>query len=205
MKKKIVIIIIGIIVIGIYYFGFLNYTFSKSTKTNFVYYSPYKVLFNHLKINELTDTILVQNRTKIFGCGTAYHMYKKELNKSGLHKFHEKYGTVLPNLELTNLFEKNHNVKILWINTGLEGELFQLEDTILHNNKELEKRLIAEKTFICFDDTPKSLDSVTVTLLVNYKNLKKTILKSFDLSKNRSEWVIDKEYEKEIKDKQLNN
>lgn len=161
--------------------------------------SPYRIFFNQLKINKLTDTILVQNRTKIFGCGTAYVMYENELKKKGLHKFYNKYGNVLDDLELINSFERNNAVKILWINRGNEGELFQFQDSSLHLNEKLEKRLIAQKVFLSFDDTPKSLDSVNLTVLINFKDTNKVILKSFDLSKNRNKWQIDKQTERQIK------
>ena len=110
---------------------------NNKPKVKFVKNSPYEIFFNQLKINKLTDTILVQNRTKVFGCGTAYVMYEDELNKNGLIKFYEVYGTILDNSEFLNVFAKNNNVKILWIERGNEGELFQLEDSILHKNKNL--------------------------------------------------------------------
>jgi hypothetical protein len=172
---------------------------NNKSKAKIVENSPYEIFFNQLKINKLTDTILVQNRTKIFGCGTAYSMYEDELNKNGVFKFYEKYGTVLDNSEFLNLFAKNNNVEILWIERGNEGGLFQLEDSFLHKNKNLEKRLIAEKTFLSFDDRPKSLDSLSLTVLINFRNFNKTILKSFDLSNRQNNWKIDKQNEQEIK------
>ena len=172
---------------------------NNKPKVKFVKNSPYEIFFNQLKINKLTDTILVQNRTKVFGCGTAYVMYEDELNKNGLIKFYEVYGTILDNSEFLNVFSKNNNVKILWIERGNEGELFQLEDSILHKNKNLEKRLIAEKAFLSFDDTPKTMDSLNLTVVINFRNLNKTILKSYDLSKRQNYWKIDKQNEQEIK------
>ena len=160
--------------------------------------SPYEIFFNQLKINQLTDTILVQNKTKIFGCGTGYVMYHEDLKESGLSKFYEKYGTVLDNQELLKVFEKNNNLKILWIERGNEGELFQLEDSVLHNNKKLEIRLMSEKAFLVFDETPKSLDSLNITVTIEFSNTNKILLKSFDLSQNKY-WKIDKQTEQEFK------
>ncbi|RRJ90544.1 hypothetical protein EG240_08405 [Paenimyroides tangerinum] len=146
----------------------------------------------------MTDTILVQNKTKIFGCGTGYVMYHEDLKESGLSKFYEKYGTVLDNQELLKVFEKNNNLKILWIERGNEGELFQLEDSVLHNNKKLEIRLMSEKAFLVFDETPKSLDSLNITVTIEFSNTNKILLKSFDLSQNKY-WKIDKQTEQEFK------
>lgn len=160
--------------------------------------SPYEIFFNQLKISQLTDTILVQNKTKIFGCGTGYVMYHEDLKESGLSKFYEKYGTVLDNQELLKVFEKNNNLKILWIERGNEGELFQLEDSVLHNNKKLEIRLMSEKAFLVFDETPKSLDSLNITVTIEFSNTNKILLKSFDLSQNKY-WKIDKQTEQEFK------
>ena len=160
--------------------------------------SPYEIFFNQLKISQLTDTILVQNKTKIFGCGTGYVMYHEDIKESGLSKFYEKYGTVLDNQELLKVFEKNNNLKILWIERGNEGELFQLEDSVLHNNKKLEIRLMSEKAFLVFDETPKSLDSLNITVTIEFSNTNKILLKSFDLSQNKN-WKIDKQTEQEFK------
>ena len=161
--------------------------------------SPYKIFFKQLKLKNLTDTILVQNRTKIFGCGTASVMYEEELNKKGLNKFYNEYGTILDDLELIKLFEKNNNIKILWINRGNEGELFELKDSTLHKNKKFEQRLIAQKTFVEFDDEPISLDRVKLTVLINPRNSDKVIIKSFDLSKKGKIWTLDKQNQQEVK------
>lgn len=185
--------------INILCFIFICSCDNTKLKEKFVEKSPYEIFFNELKIDNLTDTILVQNRTKIFGCGTAYVMYEDEINKKGTNKFYEKYGTVLDNKEITKLFEKKNKVKILWINRGNEGELFQLEDLNLHKNIKLEKRLIAEKTFLSFDDSPKSLDSLNITVIIDDRNTNKTILQSFDLSKSRNNWKIYKQNEQEVK------
>lgn len=172
---------------------------NSKTETKNVENSPYKTFFNELKIDNLTDTILVQNQTKIFGCGTAAVMYEEEIRKNGVDKFYEKYGTVIENEELINSFAKKNNVEILWINRGNEGELFQLEDSILHKNTKLEKRLIAEKTFLSFDASPKSLDSLNITVMINDRNKNKIALQSFDLSRSRNNWKIDKQNVEEIK------
>lgn len=170
-----------------------------NSKQKIVENSPYEIFFNQLKIDKLTDTILVQNRTKVFGCGTAFVMHNDELTKSGLNKYYEKYGTVLSNLSNIDSFAKRNNVKILWITRGNEGELFQLSDSILHNNSKLEKRLIAEKTFLTFDDNPKSLDSVTIDVMINHRKQNKVIFKTFELSKNKNIWKIDKQNDEEMK------
>lgn len=170
-----------------------------NSKQKIVENSPYEIFFNQLKIDKLTDTILVQNRTKVFGCGTAFVMHNDELTKSGLNKYYEKYGTVLSNLSNVDSFAKRNNVKILWITRGNEGELFQLSDSILHNNSKLEKRLIAEKTFLTFDDNPKSLDRVKIDVMINHRNKNTVILKTFELSKNKNIWKIDKQNDEEMK------
>lgn len=161
--------------------------------------SPYKIFFNELKINNLTDTILVQNQTKIFGCGTATVMYEEEIKNKGIDKFYKKYGTVVDDRELINSFAKKNNVKILWIYRGIEGELLQLEDSALHKNTKLEKRLLAEKTFLSFDDDPKTLDSLNITVLSNNPTENKMLSHSFDLSKSKNVWKIDRRNEEIIK------
>lgn len=170
---------------------------TKKNQTFVADSSPYDVFFKQLKIDHLTDTILVQNQTKIFGCGTGHMMYYDELAKNGLYKFYDKYETVLDNEEHISLFERKNKVKILWISRGNEGELFQLYDSTLHANQKLEKRLIAEKTFLMFDENPTAMDSVNITVMINYHS--KVILKSFDLSKNEGQWRIDKQDETETK------
>lgn len=170
---------------------------TKKNQTFVADSSPYDVFFKQLKIDHLTDTILVQNQTKIFGCGTGHMMYYDELAKNGLYKFYDKYETVLDSEEHISLFERNNKVKILWISRGNEGELFQLYDSTLHANQKLEKRLIAEKTFLMFDENPTAMDSVNITVMINYHS--KVILKSFDLSKNEGQWRIDKQDETETK------
>ncbi len=155
--------------------------------------SPYKIFFQYLKLDKLTDTILVQNRTKVFGCGTAYMEYKNKLEKSGLDIFYKKYGNILSDRKLFSIFERKHNVKILWIERGNEGELFQLEDTLLHKNTDLEKRLIKEKTYIEFNENPTSMNNVTINVSIykaNRTELKNR--KSFELIENKGEWKIDK-------------
>ena len=172
---------------------------NSETKTKNVENSPYKIFFNELKIDNLTDTILVQNQTKLFGCGTAVAMYEEEILSKGIGKFYEKYGTVVDDRELINSFAKKNNVKILWIYRGIEGELLQLEDSILHKNTQLEKRLLAEKTFLSFDDDPKTLDSLNISV-TSYSPPKNTsILYSFDLSKNKNAWKLDKQNEQIVK------
>lgn len=172
---------------------------NSETKTKNVENTPYKIFFNELKINNLTDTILVQNQTKLFGCGTAIAMYEEEIKSKGIDQFYEKYGTVVDDRELINSFAKKNNVKILWIYRGIEGELLQLEDSILHKNTQLEKRLLAEKTFLSFDDNPKTLDSLNISV-TSYNPPKNTsFLYSFDLSKNKNAWKLDKQNEQIVK------
>lgn len=171
----------------------------NNSETKNVENSPYKIFFNELKINDLTDTILVQNQTKIFGCGTAAVMYEEEIKSKGIDQFYEKYGTVIDNQELLNSFAKMNNVKILWIYRGNEGELMQLEDSILHKNAHLEKRLLAEKTFLSFDDVPKTLDSLNISVKSYSPRKNTTFLYSYDLSKNKNGWKIDKQNEEIVK------
>lgn len=171
---------------------------TKKDQTLAVDQSPYDVFFEQLKIDQLTDTVLVQNQTKIFGCGTAMVMYQQELEKNGMHKFYEKYGTVIDNAAHISYFERKNKVKILWISRGNEGELFQLEDSTLHANEKLETRLLAEKTFISFDENPSAMDSVLITVMVDYHS--KVLLKSIELSKNAGQWRIDKEEATETTD-----
>lgn len=172
---------------------------NSETKTKNVENSPYKMFFNELKINNLTDTILVQNQTKLFGCGTAAVMYEEDIRSRGIDQFYEKYGTVIDNQELLNSFAKNNNVKILWIYRGNEGEVIQLEDSILHKNAQLEKRLLAEKTFLSFDDDPKTLDSLTISVSSYNPPKNTTSLYSFDLSNNKNGWKIDNRNEQIVK------
>lgn len=172
---------------------------NSETKTKNVENSPYKIFFNELTIDNLTDTILVQNQTKIFGCGTAAVMYEDDIKNKGIDQFYEKYGTVIDNQELLDTFAKKNNVKILWIYRGNEGELMQLEDSILHKNAQLEKRLLAEKTFLSFDDVPKTLDSLTINVSNYHPPKKTTSLYSFDLSNNKNGWKIDKRTEQIVK------
>lgn len=173
----------------------MNYKpISKRKKVCVKINSPYKTIFNHLKLEHLTDTVLIQNRTKVFGCGTAYRDYENELEKSGLYKFYDEYGNILSDRKLFSVFERKHNVKILWIERGNEGELFQLEDTLLHKNTNLENRLIREKTYIEFDENPTSMNDVTINILIYTDNKTEwKIRKSFELTKKMGKWRVDKE------------
>ncbi len=167
----------------------------KDSKKCYLCIAIRQLFFKHLKIENLSDTILVQNRTKIFLCPTAAGMYQEELIKKDLGKFYEKYGSVLDNPKLIQLFEKNNKVKILWINSGNEGELFQLEDSALHKNKKLENRLIKEKAFLIFDETPKSIDTVSLSVTIIYPKIEKAVLKTYNLSKSNENWKIDSQME----------
>ena len=168
-----------------------------NTALQSIMHSPYKTFFNTIRINGITDTILVQNRTKVFGCATAKISYNQELKEKGLHTFYEKHGALLDHQEFINRFKKNHNVTILWIDTGNEGDLFQLDDSLLHKNIKLEKHVIESKPYLVFNDTPKSLDSLSITVLIDYKNPKTKLLKTFDLSADQNGWKIDKVYEED--------
>ena len=55
------------------------------------------------------------------------------------------------------------------------------------------------KRNLSFDDSPKSLDSLNITVLINDRNKNRSILKSFDLSKSRNNWKIDQQNEQEVR------
>ncbi len=126
--------------------------------------NPYEVFFSSLKAFNLSDTILVQSQTKIFGCGTAAHEYHEKLKKEGLDKFYEKYGTVFSDTTILKKFEKENKTKVLWVFRGYEGELMEFENEKLKKNKKLFDRLLKEKDFIQFSETPNSMISITFNI-----------------------------------------
>lgn len=160
--------------------------------------SPYKLFFNELRLSNITDTVLVQNTTKIFGCGTASMDYNEELRKTGLDKYYDKYGTVLSDLKGLSEFEKNNKVKILCIERGTEGELFQLEDSLPHKNTKLEKRLLEEKSFISFDEEPEGIDAVKITVVINRRATNKIRLNTYHLLQSNKIWTIASKSEEEV-------
>lgn len=182
-------------------------------KTDFVekgmntlkYESPYQAFYETLETGKLSDTILVQSQSKIFGCGTAAYEYFESLKKSGLDKFYTKYSDVLSNKVLINNFAKKNNLKILWVTRGNEGEKMELSDSLLHKNTNLEKRLWATKNFIKLTESPIKLDSVTIFFSVVYPKEKKYLTKEYMVSKVNGSWKCNKTSndKSEIKDFRL--
>jgi hypothetical protein len=154
--------------------------------------SPYKVFFEKLKVEKITDTILVPFQTHIFGCGTAYIEFQEHLKKKGLDKFYEKYKDVLSDSLLIKKFEIKNKTKILWIFRGNEGELFELADSVLHNKPNFEKRMLASKTHVSISEYPISVDSVYVYVSIDYPIIKKSIQKIYSISKKEDNWNMNK-------------
>lgn len=177
---------------------FTENLFKKEMKYN----SPYQAFLETLEPGKLTDTILVQTETQVFGCGTAAYEYFEELKKTGLDKFYKKHKTVLTDTALITKFERKHKLKILWVTRGFSGEKMELLNSVLHKNIEIEKRLWATKNFIKFTETPKTLNDVTVFYSIVYPKEKKYLTKEYQVSQVNKNWEsIKKSTEKsEIKD-----
>ncbi len=152
--------------------------------------SPYPFFFETLKIPRLTDTILVQNKTRIFGCGTGALEYREKLKESGLDAFYEKYGSVLSNRSLIEKFGKENNTKVLWITRGIEGEIMHLEDEKLHLDTALEVRLFREKNYVVFSEEPISLERVQVKIVVRHMMWKYITERTPTLTLKNNKWVL---------------
>ncbi|GAA3508265.1 hypothetical protein GCM10022393_18880 [Aquimarina addita] len=152
---------------------------------------PYQVFFESLKMDQLTDTILVQSRVRVFGCGTAAIQYAENLRKSNLQKFYDQYGNILSDKKWVSRFEKNNNLKIIWVSRGNEGELLQLEDEKLHINHSLEERLLSEKCFVKFIEEPSSLKKLQIKMTVAFPQKEKALYTVHSLSKQKGIWSID--------------
>ena len=171
---------------------------------NIKYDTPYEAFYKTLQTSKLTDTILVQSQTQVFGCGTAAYEYFEELKKSGLDKFYTKYNNVLSDTVLVNEFSKNHNTRILWVTRGNEGEKMELIDPVLHKNTALEKRLWATKNFIKLTETPEKMNSVNIYYSIIYPKEKKYFTKDYKVSEINGIWQstkvsIDKSENKDFK------
>jgi hypothetical protein len=167
--------------------------FADNFLTNKVKYnSPYEAFYETLEAGKISDTILVQSQTQIFGCGTAVYEYLEALKKSGLDKYYVKYKDVLSDTILVNKFAKKHNTKILWVTRGNEGEKMELSDSVLHKNINLEKRLWATKNFIKLTETPKTMNSVNVFCSIVYPKEKKYVTKEYKVSKANGNWESNK-------------
>lgn len=153
--------------------------------------SPYKVFFEKLEVEEISDTILVPFQTHIFGCGTAYIEFQEHLKKKGLNKFYEKYNNIFDSL-LVKKFEIKNKTKILWIFRGNEGELFQLANSVLHNKTNFEKRILESKTHISISEYPISMNSVYVYVSIDYPITKKSVQKTYSISKKEEKWNMNK-------------
>lgn len=78
----------NIIIFIISSFTYCTHQNKENNDIKIINNSPYSIYFKSLKISNLTDTVLVQSQTKIFGCGTAVTEYKERLKTSGLDKFY---------------------------------------------------------------------------------------------------------------------
>ncbi|WP_310554687.1 hypothetical protein [Flavobacterium sp.] len=191
--KKILFLLVGFVII---------FSCKRLEKIDAKNNSPYVAFFKTLETEEISDTILVQSQTKIFGCGTAAYEYMEGLKKSGLDKFYEKYEDVLSDTISINKFEKTHNIKILWITRGNEGEKMELLDSVLHKNTSLEKRLWETKNFIKFTQTPIAMNAVDIYYSIAYPKEKKYFTKVYKVSKVNEKWESIKmsSHKSEVKD-----
>jgi hypothetical protein len=188
MKKTGFLIIIFIVLWSCKKNDFADNMLNNNVKFN----SPYEVFYETLETGKITDTILVQSQTQIFGCGTAAYEYVEALKKSGLDKYYAKYDDVLSDTVLVNKFAKKHNTKILWVTRGNEGEKMELSDSVLHKNTNLEKRLWATKNFIKLSETPIKIDVVNIYYSVVYPKEKKYVTKEYKVSKVNGNWGSNK-------------
>lgn len=148
---------------------------------------PYEEFFDKLNSGKITDTIIVQAQTRVFGCGTAYLEYSKKLNKSGLDKFYNKYSDVLSDTISIAKFEKKFKTKILWLTRGNEGEKLELLDSTLHNKINF-KKLLATKNFIKFSENPISMNVVKIYYSIAYPIEKKYFSKEYKVFKTNKNW-----------------
>ena len=151
--------------------------------------SPYPLFFKTLNIPRFTDTILVQNKTRIFGCGTEALEYNDKLKKSGLDVFYEKFGSVLSNRNLIENFAKANNAKVLWVTRGIEGETMHLEEESLHRDTVLETRLFNDKDYVVFSEEPISLDCVHVKIKITQLLQKDVTEITSTLTLKNKKWV----------------
>ncbi|WP_395077986.1 hypothetical protein [Flavobacterium sp.] len=184
MKKIVFLIVVFIVLLSCKKVDFAENTVKKDLKFN----SPYEAFYENLETGKITDTVLVQNKTQVFGCGTAAYEYFEELKKSGLDKYYVKYNDVLSDTLIVNKFAKKHNTKILWVTRGNEGEKMELLDPIIHKKANLEKRLWATKNFIKFSENPITMDAVTIYYSIAYPIEKKYYAKEYKVSKVNENW-----------------
>ena len=167
---------------------------SKEIKNN----NPYNVLFSRLENLNLTDTVLVQNRTKVFGCGTAAYTYYENLKETELENFYKAHGNVLSDTILLKEFEKKNKTKIIWISRGNEGELFEFEDPDLKTNTKLFSRLLKSKCFMKFADTPLSTIVLKMDVTVVRPIKKETEINTYNFGLKHFGWGVFFENKKKI-------
>lgn len=154
--------------------------------------SPYQVFYNNITLpQQVTDTILVQLQTRVFGCGTAAMAYYDELQSSGLDKFYERHGDVLSDSMALETFVKKNKTRIIWVTRGLEGEACDLADSALHADRIFEKRMFVEKCFIKIVETPQRMDKVTIEASVAYPLSKTVFRANYQLTEQDKTWKIE--------------
>ncbi len=152
--------------------------------------SPYEAYLDNFRFENGTDTLLVQRKSRVFYCGTAAFEYYEELKKSGLKEYFEKYNDLVEHPTFSKKIEANSKTKILWVNRGNEGELMELENETIHANKELERRLFAEKAFVQITENPLAMDKVEIYTTVFYPVSNKTENLIHSIIKNQGEWKM---------------
>ena len=151
---------------------------------------PFEVFFDSLQIPSLTDTILVQAQSRVFGCGTAAVQHDEYLRSSGLQPFYDKYQGVLGDCAFLKKYTHREKIAILWVSRGMEGELLELSDSTLHADAAIEDRLFRSKCFLKFSETVHSLDSITVSVSIAYPIQKSALALQYQLSSNSKGWNI---------------
>ncbi len=154
--------------------------------------SPYEIFFDKLKLEKLTDTILIYHKTPIFGCGKAYTDYQENLIKNKSDKFYDKYGSILDNDLMLRKFEIKHKTKIIYVSNGNEGEQILSLDSTFINKKGFVENLYKTKNSITLSESSKTLDSLEIDFLIDYKNPNKTISNKYFISQLNNNWKIDK-------------
>ncbi len=152
--------------------------------------SPYEVYLDSFKVENATDTLLVQRKSRIFYCGTGALEYYKELKEKRLHQYFEEYGDLVQHPTFIEKMESNNKAKILWVNRGNEGELMQLEDNNLHINNALEKQLFKEKLFIQITENPISMNSVEIYTIITNPLINKTTRITRNITKKNGNWKM---------------
>ena len=123
---------------------------------------PYKVFFDSLHLENLSDTILIYNQTRIPGCGTARVMDTRSAESSCEDRYYAKYGDVLSDTSAFASFQKKHQVVIYWVDRGNEGELFRITDTAVEKNTAYKEHLKKTKSVLWFSEFPSCPDTVVI-------------------------------------------